>query len=346
MNRRSLSLLHSISIPIGTGWLLGQCMEARGKQDLLLTQRPETLEALRTQALIQSTESSNRIEGVTVERGRLLPLVLQNARPTDRSEEELVGYRKALNWVFKDADKIAISPKSIQKIHSLAQGGSTGDAGKWKEKDNEIIEILPNGERLVRFKAVTAKETPAAISRLCLDYLDASEKEMLPPLLAIGMTVFDFLCIHPFRDGNGRSSRILTTLLLEQQGFKIGRYISLERVIEETKEDYYRVLKDSSHHWHQGKHDIFPWLNYFLSTVKIAYKELDTRISAADPVGGKSDLIRQIVLSHSSTFTVKEIKAACPNVSEQLIKKVLQDLQKEKLIKLSGHGRGARWHVV
>src|SRR6266852_5618661 len=164
--------LAEMSIPIGTGWLLGACMEARGKQDLWIRQKPEVLEVLREQAIIQSAESSNRIEGVTVAASRLRPLVIGRARPRDRSEEELAGYRAALDWIFSRKSTVAITPNVLRRLHALAQGGSSGDAGEWKKRDNDIIEILPSGERTIRFVPVSARRTPAAVDALCRRYRD------------------------------------------------------------------------------------------------------------------------------------------------------------------------------
>ena len=237
------SKLAELAIPIGTGWLLGACMEARGKQDLWIRQKPEVLEVLREQAIIQSVESSNRIEGVTVAANRLRPLVIGRARPRDRSEEELAGYRAALDWIFSRRSPVAITPDVIRRLHALAQGGSSGDSGEWKKRDNEIIEILPGGEHRVRFVTVSAKKTPAAIEMLCRRYRTAADEGCIPPLLIVATFVFDLLCIHPFRDGNGRVSRLTTSLLLQSHGFQVPRYMSLERLVEESKEEYYRVLK-------------------------------------------------------------------------------------------------------
>jgi Fic family protein len=215
--------LAGLAIPIGTGWLLGACMEARGKQDLWIGQKPEVLEVLREQAIIQSAESSNRIEGVTVAANRLRPLVIGRARPRDRSEEELAGYRAALDWIFSRKNRVAITPDVIRRLHALSQGGSSGDAGEWKKRDNEIVEILPGGERSLRFVPVSAKKTPAAMEMLCRRYRAAGDEERVPPLLMVATFVLDLLCIHPFRDGNGRVSRLATSFLLQSQGFQVAR---------------------------------------------------------------------------------------------------------------------------
>ncbi len=338
--------LADLAIPIATGWLLGACMEARGKQDLWLRQKPEVLEVLREQAIIQSVESSNRIEGVTVAANRLRPLVIGRARPRDRSEEELAGYRVALDWIFSRNKPVAITPDVIRRLHALAQGGSSGDAGEWKKRDNEIIEILPSGERSVRFVPVSAKKTPATMEMLCRRYLHASDEGRIPPLLIVATFVFDLLCIHPFRDGNGRVSRLATSLLLQSQGFQVPRYMSLERLVEESKEEYYRVLKLCSEGWHEGKNEIVPWWNYFLGTLRSAYKEFEHQVESVGSRPAKSDLIRQTALAQIEPFTLADMVAQLPAASPQLIKKVLSEMKQAGRVRLVGRGRGARWEVV
>lgn len=337
--------LTSVSIPVATGWLLAECMHAKGRQDLWTRRRPEVMLALREQAVIQSAESSNRIEGVTVAPERLRPIVLGRARPRDRSEEEVVGYRRALNWIFSRKRPIPIEPATILHLHRLAQGGMSGDAGQWKARDNEIVEILPNGERRVRFVPTSAKETPKAMERLCAAYRDLREAEETPALIAIATFVLDFLCVHPFRDGNGRVSRLLTTLLLRDAGFAVARYVSLERLIEDTKEDYYRVLYECSAGWREGANDLIPWWNYFLSMLRRAYLEFERQVESAEVRGGKSDLVRRTIEAQVGPFSVAEIQASCPSVSLQLIKKVLGDMKREGHVTLVGRGRGALWSM-
>lgn len=336
----------ALQIPIETGWLLASCMEARGKQDLWTRQKPEVLKALRDQAIVQSVESSNRIEGVTVDAGRLRPLVLGRAKPQDRPEEEIAGYRKALDWIFTSRKPIEVSPETIIRLHSLAQGGMSGDAGKWKSRDNEIIEIRPDGERVIRFVPTSAKETPGAIQNLCQEYQAAAEQKSLPELLLAGAFVLDFLCIHPFRDGNGRVSRLLTTLLLERDGFVVARYISLERLIEENRESYYRNLHKSSQGWHDSRHDIVPWWNFLLFVINRAYREFAEAVESREAGPGKTELVREVVMGTDGDFSLAEIKTQLPSVSEQLIKKVLQRLKAEGHLRLTGHGRSARWEKV
>lgn len=251
--------------------------EAKGRQHLYLQQPPPVLSSLKRTALIQSVESSNRIEGVTVAPARLEPLVLENDRPRDRSEEEIRGYRRALERIHAEARGLAVDPPLLQKLHALIQEGA-GDAGQWKRVNNDIIELRPGAAPLVRFRAVPAAETEAAVEELCLSYRHALDQERVPSLLATAALVFDFLCIHPFRDGNGRVSRLLTLLALEQLGHEVGRYVSLERLIEESREDYYDVLHRSSEGWHEGRHDLLPWLSYFLATLRRAWFELEERV--------------------------------------------------------------------
>jgi len=321
-------------------------MEARGKQDLWIRQKPEVLEVLREQAIVQSVESSNRIEGVTIPADRLRPVVLGKAKPRDRSEEELVGYRQALDWIFSRKRQVFIRPPVIQRLHTLTQGGFSGDSGEWKKRDNEIIEILPSGERKVRFVPTSAKDTPKIMDLLCRNYREAGEDERLPSLLVIATFVFDLLCIHPFRDGNGRVSRLATTLLLQSQGFQVARYISLERLVEESKEDYYGVLAECSRGWHGGKNEITPWWNYFLSMLRRAYKEFERQVESVEARPAKSDLVRHTVLAQVEQFTLGDLAAQLPAVSPQLIKKVFATLKKQDKIRLVGRGRGARWDIV
>jgi len=337
--------LVSVSVPLSTSWLLGSCMEARGKQDLWTRQKPELLKVLREQAIVESVESSNRIEGVTVPADRLRPIVIARARPRDRSEEELAGYRRALDWIFSRKSAVTVTPRLIRKLHAFAQGGSSGDAGQWKARDNEIIEVLPTGERRVGFVPTSAKETPAAMDLLCRNYTQMCEGGSIPPLLLIATFVFDLLCIHPFRDGNGRVARLSTTLLLQSHGFQVPRYISLERLIEESREDYYRVLGASSQGWAEGTNEILPWWNYLLGVIRSAYREFEQRVESASSRPGKSDLVERTVLAQVEQFSLADLSAQLPTVSTQLIKKVLAEMKKAGKVQLVGRGRGARWLV-
>jgi Fic family protein len=270
------SRLSQLQLPVSSVWLLTDISESKGRQDLFTRQAPQLLETLRETALVQSVESSNRIEGVTVAPERLVPLVVGNARPFDRSEEEIQGYRRALDRIHAEASDLPVTPELLQRLHGIIQEGS-GDAGQWKRVSNEIIELREGAPPLVRFRPVSVEETPAAVEELCLVYRHAVNQGIAPPLVSVAALVFDFLCSHPFRDGNGRVSRLLTLLALYQHGYEVGRYISLERLIEETRGDYYDVLRRSSEGWHEGRHDLLLWLNYFLAILKRAYRELEAQ---------------------------------------------------------------------
>lgn len=321
-------------------------MEAKGKQELWEQKKPEALKALRDLAMVQSAESSNRIEGIEVDRQRLKPLVLGRTTPRSRSEEEVMGYRRALELIHAKHARLEVSPEMIKKLHDLAQEGA-GDAGLWKTKNNEIIEFDSRGQRSIRFVPVEAKKTAEYMKRLCASYNDEIKNTHLSSLILCALFILDFLCVHPFRDGNGRVSRLLNLLLLYHQDIHVGRYISLERVIEENKTDYYAALKESSQSWHESKHDPLPWINFFLSTLRLAYKELAKKVEVAESSGsGKGGIVEQTILNQAGTFTLRDIQLQCPNVSSQMIKKVLSDLKKDKKLALTGKGRGAKWKAL
>lgn len=345
MNKLTIERIESIELPVSTAWLLGECMEARGKQELWMQQRPEALRALREQAVVQSVESSNRIEGVSVAADRLRPLVLGKARPRDRSEEELSGYRKALDWIFSRKRSVAFGPEVVLKLHAMAQGGMSGDAGRWKLKDNEIIEVLPNNERRVRFVPTSAVDTPVAMKALCDKFQRARENEQIPALLTIAACIFDLLCVHPFRDGNGRVSRLVATLLLVQEGFAVCRFISLERIVEQRKGEYYQVLAQCSKGWHAGENEITVWWNFFLSVLRSAYGELAQKIEGAASSAPKGDMVRRIVCDQFGSFTLSDIATQVPGVSLSLVKRVLAKMKEERALTVTGRGRGAVWEV-
>jgi Fic family protein len=333
-----------IRLPLGTVWLLESLAESKGRQALYEKQSPQILKALPELALVESTESSNRIEGVTVERARLRPLVLGHARPRDRSEEEIVGYRRALSWIHTNHGKISIEPDTCRRLHSLAQGGTSGDAGQWKRAPNEIIEIYPDGRREVRFRPVEPARVPSAIEELCLAYRHSIDQLKVTPLLAMACLVLDFLCIHPFRDGNGRVSRLLTLLALYHHGHDVGRYISLERIVEQTKESYYDALQQSSVGWHEGQHDVLPWFDYLLSTLRMAYREFEERAGRERPTrGSKADLIAYALENVPSPFGIADVERLCPNVSREMIRVVMNRWRKEGRLEVLGRGRDARW---
>lgn len=341
-NRR----LRDHTLPMSTAWLLNDIAEAKGKQELFTRQSPQVLQALREAAIIQSSESSNRIEGVTVAPDRLRPLVLGNSKPRDRSEQEIQGYRRALNEIHTRHEKLPITPDTLKHLHALSQSAS-GDAGQFKRVDNEVIQLVPGAAPVIRFRCVKAKETPVAVDELCLLYRHALDQDNIPPMIAVAALVLDFLCIHPFRDGNGRVSRLLTLLALYQHEFEVGRYISLERLTEESKEDYYECLNRSSQQWHEGRHEITPWMNFFLAIARRGYAEFEQRAGQIKaPRGAKTALVEEAINSFPAQFTITELEQKCPGVSRDMLRYLLNRLQQQKRIKCVRLGRNSLWQKV
>lgn len=333
----------NIKLPLGSVWLMNSIAEYKGKQELYAKQSPQVLKTLLETALIESAESSNRIEGVTVDKTRLKPLVIGHSKPRDRSEEEVAGYRKALDLIHTKYKSLRVTPETIKELHRLCRGESW-DAGKWKEKDNDIIRKHPDGRVEVIFKPVSAAKTPEAMKQLCLSYEHSVSQLKYPDLYAVACLVLDFLSIHPFRDGNGRVGRLLTLLALYQHGFMVGKYISLERVIEQSKETYYETLNKSSQKWHEAKHDIMPWFNYFLGAVLAAYKEFEERAEQIKPGrGAKTQIVTQAIERQSGEFAISEIQRECPGVSRPMIRVILEELRAKGKIEVFGIGRSARW---
>ncbi len=336
----------NMKLPLSAVWLMNSIAEYKGKQELYARQSPQILKTLLETALIESAESSNRIEGVTVDRTRLKPLVIGHSKPRDRSEEEVAGYRKALDLIHIKHKSLQITPETIKELHRLCRGESW-DAGKWKEKDNDIIRKHPDGRVEVIFKPVKAAKTPGMMTQLCLSYEHSISQFKYPDLYAVACLVLDFLSIHPFRDGNGRVSRLLTLLALYQHGFTVGKYISLERIVEQSKETYYETLNKSSQEWHEAKHDVIPWFNYFLGTVLAAYKEFEERAANIKPArGAKTALLIKAVDDQYGEFSISDIERACPAVSRVMIKKVFLKMRKDRKIKCLGKGQSAKWERI
>lgn len=336
----------SVKLPLSSVWLMNSVAEYKGKQELYSKQSPQVVKTLLEAALIESAESSNRIEGVTVERARLKPLVIGHSKPRDRSEEEVAGYRKALDLIHKKYQSLRITPETIKELHRLCRGESW-DAGKWKEKDNDIIRKYPDGRVEIIFKPVSAAKTPEMMKQLCLVYENSVSQLKYPDLYAVACLALDFLCIHPFRDGNGRVSRLLTLLALYQHGFMVGKYISLERIVEQSKKTYYETLNKSSQKWHEAKHDVLPWVNYFLGTVLAAYKEFEERAGSIKPSrGAKTEIVTAAIARQVAEFSISDIERECPSVSRDMIKIIFRNLRKAKKIHCMGKGKSATWRKV
>ena len=331
------------NVPTTTAWYLADLGEARGKQELFTKQSPQRLKVLREHALIESAVSSNRIEGVTVDQSRVKAVVLGKSLLRDRDEQEIRGYRDALKLIHEEGAKLPVSEKTILRFHRLSRA-NIGDAGKYKEKDSDIIEKLPDGRVRVRFKTVTTQRTPAAMHKL-IDAWDGSLAErVVHPAIAMAAMNLDFLCIHPFRDGNGRVSRLLLLLQCYHLGYEVGRFISLERVIEENKERYYETLEQSSQGWHEGKHDPWPYINYILYILKSVYREFEERVGQnPSPKGAKAEMVLTMIRKQTKEFKLSEIEAACPGVGREWIRSLLADLKRSGEVTCQGKGPGARW---
>ena len=263
--RQSLSpqRLDALRLTEGHASALKRLGEFRGRQELFQRQTPELLDGLRTAAIIESSESSNRLEGIQAPHDRIEALVLQSTTPQNRSEQEIAGYRDALNLVHESARDMAFSTNVILQLHSMLYRYLPQPGGKWKMTQNEIVERTPDGSvHRIRFVPPGPVETPGLMEDLVQSYARAIDTGR-ESLIAVPLAVLDFLLIHPFADGNGRVARLITLQLLYQQGFTIGRYLSLERIFEATKEGYYRTLEASSAGWHEGENDVHAWLAYF-----------------------------------------------------------------------------------
>lgn len=321
--------------------------EFRGKQELYTRQTPQILESLKMAAMIESVESSNRLEGITAEHDRIKALVLKPTTPANRSEEEIAGYRDALEQIHGQPEHLPVDTNTVLQFHAMINRYTTEMGGRWKRVDNVILERYTDGTQRERFRPVPAAETPSAMAQLIDCHNMAIHQDRREPLVIIPLTVLDFLCIHPFDDGNGRCSRLLTLLLLYHFGYDVGRYISLERVFEDSKETYYGVLETSSQGWHEGGHDPYPWLNYFWGVLLAAYKEFEERVGTIRSArGSKTELVRAAVERRIGPFAISDLERDCPDVSREMVRVVLNQLRDEGRIGLVGKGRGAKWHKV
>ena len=319
--------------------------EYKGKQELFKEQAPQVLQTLRQAALIQSTESSNRIEGITVPLSRLKELVAEKTSPRDRSEQEIAGYRDVSNTIHTSYAHIPFTPGVVLQLHRDLYQFTVGEGGRWKLVDNVISETRPDGTKLVRFEPVKAYATPAAMERLHQEFNSLWQSGEVEPLLLIATYILDFLCIHPFNDGNGRMARLLTLLLLYKAGYEVGRYISLERIVERTKESYYDTLYQSSQNWHQGQHSLLPWWDYFLGVVVLsAYREFEQRVGLVSSVkGAKTAMVLDAIGSMPGDFSIKDVLERCPTVGIDLIRRLLRREREAGHLECLGRGPDARW---
>ncbi len=326
---------------------IGALREFRGKQELYRKQAPDVLAGLLRRAIIESMESSNRLEGVTAPRERVEALVLKPTAPENRSEQEIAGYRDALNLIHESHDDMRFTVNVVLQLHQVLYRYLPNPGGRWKATQNEIVERNADGSvHRIRFTPVPPVATPGAIEELTADYARAVDVNR-EPLVLVPLAVLDFLCIHPFSDGNGRMARLLTLLLLYHFQYDVGRYVSLERIFEQSKESYYETLEASSQGWHEGKHDVIPWMTYFWGVVLAAYKEFEGRVGAIrSGRGAKTDLIEQAVARRTKPFGIADIERECPGVSRDMVRHVLRQLRSDGKLVRQGHGAGAKWSPV
>jgi Fic family protein len=334
-----------LTLPTRTTWYLTDLAEARGKQELFTRQSPQKLKVLREHALIESAVSSNRIEGVEVEKSRVGTLMFGKPALRNRDEEEVRGYRDALKLIHENGPALPISEATIKTLHKLSRG-QIWDAGIYKEKNVDIIQTFADGRSRVRFKTLPAKQTPKAMAGLMELWQRGMREKWVPPLVLAAALNLDFLCIHPFRDGNGRVSRLLFLLATYHCGIEAGRYISLERIIEENKERYYEVLEQSSQRWHEGQHEAWPAINFMLYILTQACKEFEQRLGQLKtPRGEKTALVEETIARQPGLFSLSDLQRACPGVSVDLIRSVLKRL-KGASIECLGRGHTAKWRKL
>jgi len=327
--------------------LITTISEYKGKEGLFEHQSPEILRHLQQVATIQSTESSNRIEGIIVSNQRLKDIIAERTEPQNRSENEVAAYRLVLNQIHASAQDIPVKPNVIKQLHGMLNSFSPREGGAYKMVDNSITERHPDGMEIVRFIPTPAVLTEDAMENLCRYYHQSIHQGFPHPLILIGAFVLDFLCIHPFHDGNGRIARLLTLLCLYHHGYNVGRFISLEKIIEETKEQYYKTLNLSSQGWHEGNHDLLPWLEYFLGVILAAYKEFENRAGiVTEGRGRKASRIREIINGFLGPFSASDIQERCPDISRPTINAVLKKLSEEGIVERVGMGRSAKWRAV
>jgi len=334
------------NIPLSVTWYLSDIGEAKGKQELFTRQAPQRLKNLREHAIAESAISSNRIEGVEIDRSRVGTVIFGRPALRDRNEQEVGGYRDALNLIHTEAAKLPVSEETILRLHKISRG-EIWDAGKYKDQLVDIIEKLPDGRQRVRFRTVSPEKTPEFIREMLRIWDSVYRDHRISPLIAFAALNLDFLCIHPFRDGNGRISRLLLLLTCYHMGIDVGRYISLERLIEENKERYYETLQQSSQGWHEGTHDPWPYIGYLLFIIKKAYNGFEQRAGAVTtPRGEKSELVLQAIRKHVDGFRLVDIERECPGVGRDWIRAILFGLKEKGMAMCSGKGKAARWRYT
>lgn len=326
---------------------IGLIHEFKGRQQLYLEQKPQELDTLVEIAKIQSTESSNAIEGIATTKARLKSLMADKTTPRDRGEKEIKGYRHVLNVIHENFDYVPIRKNHILQLHKmLYQFTEERFGGGFKGTPNEIDMVYPDGRTVLLFKPLEPFETPEAVEKLCEEYGKAINKYGIDPLIAIPVFIHDFLCIHPFNDGNGRMSRLLTTLLLYKSGFVIGRYISLEKKIEITKDEYYVALQESSRNWHEEKNDDTAFIKYILGTIVAAYRDFEERVNMVGKKISAMDMVERAIRSKIGKFTKNDIMELCPEIGRGSVENALKALCEKGVIKKEGQGRATFYYTI
>ena len=324
--------------------LVAKIHECKGRQDMFVRQKPIELDRLTEIAKIQSTESSNRIEGIITTSTRMKQLIAEKTTPRNRNEGEIVGYRDVLNIIHENYEQIPIRSSYILQLHrDLLRPAGLSYGGFYKNTQNYINETMPNGTSFTRFTPIAPYETPAAMDALCTAYEQAIAKENIDALILIPCFIIDFLCIHPFNDGNGRMSRLLTLLLLYKSGYSVGKYISIEKQIEKTKDHYYDVLQDADIGWHDESNDPTPFIHYMLSVILACYTEFEERVQWIGISGVSStayDIVKRYVENKIGKFTGAEVIANCPSIGRSSVLSALKKLTDEEFILRQGTGRG------
>lgn len=325
--------------------LVAAIHEYKGKQDLYLSAKPDILASLISVARVQSTGASNRIEGISTSDARLNELMKASTAPRNRAEEEIAGYREVLKLIHESYEHMAPSDNLILQMHrDLYRFSPSGHGGNYKATENTIEEQDGQGKRRIRFQPVPAFETPDSMRNLCVEFRKAEELGTLNPAILSAMFVLDFLCIHPFTDGNGRISRLLMLLLLYRSDYLVGKYISLETLIENTKETYYEALQESSWNWHEGHNSYLPFVRYYLQIILAAYKNFSDRVESVTAKGvTKTERISKLLESSLGQWTKSDIRGHYPDISEATIELTLAKLLREDEITKIGEKKGTSY---
>ena len=320
--------------------LIAAIYKYAGKQELYLKQRPDELEKLVEIAKIQSTEASNAIEGIITTNNRIKKLVEEKTNPKNRDEEEIAGYRDVLNIIHESFDVIPISKNYILQLHKILYSHMNNPiAGRTKSVQNYISATYPDGHTEILFTPLAPYETPEALEKICAEYNKVIGNFEVEPLIAIPVFIHDFLCIHPFNDGNGRMSRLLTTLLLYRSGFYVGRYISLEAKIAKNKDLYYEALRKAQDGWHEEKEDAVPFIKYLLGTILAAYKDFEERFELIEEKLPALEMVRKATQHKIGKFTKQDIRELCPSLSVSSIESSLRTLVKDGDLMKGGSGK-------